>query len=362
MPRAPWVGAAVYAAGERFVEQCLREDDSLFTPGRPIWAPGTLDDFHERFVVHEKTEGGSFMERLKEQLDGADDDTIQLTAEILFFNYLCEDDTKAETKRRAIQAILGWMTSPVSIPPDLDEAFSSGLAKIGVAKAQRWQQSRFLIEFMRTWKSLEPGRRDELLGDPWVFREFLQSLPKHSASIQIEGLLHLVFPEPFESIVSPNHKRNIVQAFQGLPGVDLAENVDRNIQIIRAALASIFGEDFTFYRSRVAPIWREDPAPWREFLSWAERLYATPGFDASERDYKLEVSENVARARESLLAGDSDWPTKVREAFTSRPNNLTSWRDHEPFYRWCSESSLEAGNGAARVLDGSRIPSLDSAR
>ena len=37
---------------------------------------GTLDDFHERYVVHEKTEGGSFMERLQEQLEGAPDETI----------------------------------------------------------------------------------------------------------------------------------------------------------------------------------------------------------------------------------------------------------------------------------------------
>ena len=83
MPRAPWVGDAVYAAGERFVAECLRQDGSLLTPGRAIWTPGTLDDFHERYVVHEKTEGGSFMERLQEQLEGAPDETIQLTAETL---------------------------------------------------------------------------------------------------------------------------------------------------------------------------------------------------------------------------------------------------------------------------------------
>jgi 5-methylcytosine-specific restriction enzyme B len=216
MPRAPWVGDAVYAAGEQFVEECLRDDGSLFTPGQPIWTPGTLDDFHERYVVHEKTEGGSFMERLQEQLEGAPDETIQLTAETLFMNYLCEDDTKAETKRRAVGTVLGWMASPVAVPPELDAAFSSGLAKIGLAKAQRWQQSRFLLEFMQTWKSLEPDRREQLLADAWEFRELVQSLPKHAASVQIEGLLHLVFPEPFESIVSPNHKRDVVRTFQGI--------------------------------------------------------------------------------------------------------------------------------------------------
>jgi hypothetical protein len=343
MPRAPWVSDAVYAAGGRFVHECLRSDGSLFTPGRTIWSPGNLDDFHLRFVVQEKTEGGSFIERLEEQLEGASDETIQLTAESLFVNYLCEDDTRAATKRQGIAQILGWMASPVAIPDELDEAFASGLAAVGVARAQRWQQARFLLEFTRTWKELEEGRRDDLLTNVWEFREFVHSLPKHSASIQIEGLLHLVFPEPFESIVSPNSKRDIVHTFLAIPGVDTRENVDRNIQVIRQALAPIIGEEFGFYDPSVAPIWRENAGPWRDFVGWAARLYETPGFDSTERDFKLEVAANVARAREAVLNDDPEWPIRIREAFRSRPNNLTSWRDHEPFHRWCEESPDDAG-------------------
>lgn len=28
-----------YEAADRFVQAALRSDDSLFTPGRPVWAP-----------------------------------------------------------------------------------------------------------------------------------------------------------------------------------------------------------------------------------------------------------------------------------------------------------------------------------
>jgi 5-methylcytosine-specific restriction enzyme B len=42
MARDPRAEAdAVYRAAQRFVDVALASDDSLFTPGRPIWSAGT---------------------------------------------------------------------------------------------------------------------------------------------------------------------------------------------------------------------------------------------------------------------------------------------------------------------------------
>jgi len=35
-----------YAAAQRFVDAALRADDSLFTPGTPIWSIANIDDLH----------------------------------------------------------------------------------------------------------------------------------------------------------------------------------------------------------------------------------------------------------------------------------------------------------------------------
>ena len=254
MPRAAWAGESVYIAAERFVGECLRRNGSLFTPGEPVWAAGPIDDFYTRFVENEKLGSGRFIEKLEQQLEGAPDKTIQLAAEVLFFNYLCENDTGPEHKRRLVHSVLGLMAQSIAVPPELDEAFSRGLARIGLAKTQKWQQLAFLLGFTREWKKLEGERRDALLVDSGEFRAFVHSLPRHSASVQIEGLLHLVFPDPFEPIVSPNVKCAIVVAFEDcLEGSEA--NVDEQLEAIRRALTEEYGEGFGFYDPELTEIW-----------------------------------------------------------------------------------------------------------
>ena len=259
MPKAQWAGDAVYAAAERFVEECLRSNGSLFTPGRSVWAAEPVEDFHMRFVVNEKTGSGNFMEKLEQQLAGASDETIQLAAEALFFNYLCEDDTSAQHKSSILSRALGWMADPVQIPAELEAALAGGLARVGQARAQKWQQMSFLLRFIRAWKALDGSRRAELVADHEGFRDFVHSLPKQSASVQIEGLLHLVFPDPFEPIVSPNVKRLIASAFGDYLTGD-EEDVDAQLRTIRDALSEEHGNGFSFYDAEVAPRWQASGA------------------------------------------------------------------------------------------------------
>ena len=79
---------------------------------------------------------------------------------------------------------------------------------------------------------------------------------------QREALLHIVFPDTFEPIVSLDMKKQIVAGFVKAPGE--AENLDRRLAEIRAHLTARFGEAFTFYQADVRPLWRPQaasPAP-----------------------------------------------------------------------------------------------------
>ncbi len=40
----------VYAAAQTWVDRALRDDDSLFTPGTPIWTLHGLRELRERFL------------------------------------------------------------------------------------------------------------------------------------------------------------------------------------------------------------------------------------------------------------------------------------------------------------------------
>jgi hypothetical protein len=274
MARGSWVGEAVYSTGERFTAECLRTDGSLFTPGVPIWGSKPVEDFYARFVLEEKTEGGNFLERLEQQLAGAPDATIQLAAESIFFNYLCEGDTGAEHKRKVVSRVLSFMQHPASIPPELDTTFSSGIARIGQAKTQKWQNVAFLLEFARGWKTLSQNEQQRLLGDHAAFRAFVRSLEKHSASVQIEGLLHLIFPDEYETIVSPNVKRRVVQAFADF--VDGAESdIDEQLASIRRNLLDDYGENFSFYDAELIAQWGGSEPGVPAWLVRGARAYGT---------------------------------------------------------------------------------------
>lgn len=80
--------AATYAVAERFVDRALRQDDSLFTPGRPVWALPNFEELDRLYVQAPDPGQGSFEQKLRLQVGGGSPDSIQLMAEILFVYYL----------------------------------------------------------------------------------------------------------------------------------------------------------------------------------------------------------------------------------------------------------------------------------
>jgi MoxR-like ATPase len=81
---------------------------------------------------------------------------------------------------------------------------------------------------------------------------------------------------------------------------------------------------------------------WDEFIYWAKRFKEWPGFDGSERDYKLSLAERIAVARRLFLQGNDEWVEALRKAITSKDNNFTNFRLHTPFLEWTKTDSQAA--------------------
>ena len=62
---------SVYAAAEAWVDRGLRSDDSLFTPGKPVWTTQWLDELHHRFLDRPDESDRDFFQKLELQLKGA---------------------------------------------------------------------------------------------------------------------------------------------------------------------------------------------------------------------------------------------------------------------------------------------------
>jgi MoxR-like ATPase len=344
---------ALYEAVGRWVKGCLIEDDSLFTPGAAIWRPQTMHEAAERIAIDDISKAG-FILKLHDQVGDLSSEAIQLTAELLFIHYLAEADTGKAAKLKNVTDVLGWLPSPVTVPDELAAAFESGIATYGAAKAQRDRYVKFLTRFCTAVKDLSSDERKRVLSDPSALSSFEKAIPG-SPLMQREAVLHMIFPDQFESVLSPDWKRRIAERFAAVEGVSDLDDVDAKLALIRTALTPIVGEGFNFYVDTVKPVWDSDPGVWKDVVKWTTRLLDEPSFDATEVEYKVEIAEALADARSAMLAGADDWPAKLRGAFGGR-NNLTSWRQTNPFCDWVSGNSEAAGK-ALRSIWGDDEPS-----
>ena len=132
MAKKPGSGSQlIYEAAERFVDECLRKDGSLFTPGTVIWSAHNVEDLHQRFVAHPDTSGDTFEVKFKRQLSDAPVDTVQLAAELVYVHLLISMQLKGDTKRELISHILSWGGLPPSLPADLSSALDDGILNAG---------------------------------------------------------------------------------------------------------------------------------------------------------------------------------------------------------------------------------------
>lgn len=232
----------IYEAAAAFRERGLRANRSVFARSKRVWAPESLDDLAQRL----QAPGATFAERWGAALAGAPAPTVRLAAEVGYVHALFPADLSPATKRGLVHGTLARLPGSARVPAELDAALDAGVATTGVAfKARRLSQLRLLATSGRACRRLRRPDRDAVLDGPFSFKAWLFGCNHDGAHAQREALLHLLFPDTFEPIVSPRVKRRIVDAFAGCvpDGVD---DVDEALLAIRAALAPHQPAGFTF--------------------------------------------------------------------------------------------------------------------
>ena len=341
----------IYAAARAWVDTALRSDSSLFTPGQAVWSAGWLRELRERFLDRPDLSKRKFLEKLRDQLDGSPPPVHQLMAEALYFHRLIVSTRDGTAKRRDIETVLGWSPSPVPIPEDLVRALTPGIANTGqYFHVKRPNQVGFLLEFVEQWKEVEAGEQPGLLEDPWAFKNFMLAREFRSRTLvdepnsyraQREALLHLVFPDVFEGIVSTNHKHWIAGAFAKFIE-EPAEDVDRLLGQIRPEIEARYGDmDYVHYLPQVRSLWdaRYSADLWNGFIQRAQEYCASGRLDEEEIGYKLEIGSKLAEARRAVMAEAEGWADLVKRGIGG---NLVHRVEQAKFRGWLDESPNES--------------------
>ena len=341
----------IYAAADEWVKRALRSDDSLFTPGKPIWSHELLGELHKRFLNRPDAGAGSFYDKLEVQLADSPDEVYQLMAEVLYVHFLIvwQDSMKRTTKENGINRVLGWSSNEeIRMPNELLAAQAPGIAHPGVAFGTfRPYQVGFLIEFVEQWKEQAKDERERLLDDPWAFKDFAMSMHlrsqllinnQNTPRIQRHALLHLVCPDTFEGIVSVDHKNRIAQANAFASFItEPTEDVDHKIQQIRIGLESECGKEINFYDDDIIMMWNPQIQNWEPFVKLAQEVYD----DADkENDSKTDIGQKFAVAREAVLNGADDWAALVKQGIDSAGayDLLIDQRNVDDFHKWIDNS------------------------
>ena len=394
--RKTWGGVEnVYAAAEKWVECALRSDDSLFTPGKPIWTRQLLGELHRRFLDRPDAGEGSFLEKLRVQLEDSPPEVYQLMGEVLYVHYLIvwHGAIRPRIQKDRIDQVLGWSSQPVAIPSDLVNSLEIGIAHPGIAFGTfRPYQVGAIIEFVEQWKDKESNERDLLLEAPWSFKDFLTSMRyrshllrnnQNTPRIQRHALLHIVFPDTFEGTVSADQKSSIANASAFARFVtEATDDVDRKIQQIRNGLEADIGRDFDFYDPVIQVRWDTNFNPWEEFVRRAQEYIDSGRLEAEEINYKVEIGQKLADARKAMFAGSGDWARQVDAALPSGniihhipKSNFGNWLRISPdeslrafqaiwarddlsvterirsFNRWFPHSALGVGTGSGTRMN-----------
>jgi len=351
MARVWWCSDDVYRAAVAFRERCLGTDGSLFTDRR-LWTVETLEAVDAQ-VSRSEIGSGSWLDKLEAQLETLNPDEILLGAELVYMLLLPQMDTLAATKRTQLGRVLGLLAEPPAVPAELDAALDGGgVARFSTAKSWSPTLLQFLIRLAVRIKETPDAERQSMLFDPWVFRQVVETVRSSTDQMMANTIKHALFPETFESIISPGQREQLIAAFAKAPGVAEEPDDDRRIARIAALAAQATDGDFTLYEEPLRRAWSDAANPrWEEGVQLAQRLYARDDFDGLERDYKVELGGMVAEARSALLADDPAWPEKLALVLKHGHQNLVGWRVRDAFLDWVNADRNRASDALRALWD-----------
>ena len=257
-------GGAVYAAADSWIESALRSDDSLFTPGTPIWSERWLGEARDLFLDRPHVwKGKDFFERgLPAVLAGNPPEFHQLMGEALYVAYLIiyKDAVGQAKKIERVNQVLGRSCKPVEFPDYLHAGVENGIMSPG-SFINYGDRLAVVVEFVERWKKngsdVSLLNRDSL-DAPWRFQEFVADFTTPARRVP---LLHLVHPDYFEAM-AVSHMRSVAKAqnFQHFANKSV-KDVDRRIYRIRAALEPKYGEGFDFFKHEIRLLWDDEYNP-----------------------------------------------------------------------------------------------------
>ncbi len=313
----------VYEVARDFRVRCLEQDGSLLWNRFGVWTIDNLNLVRERFLDAPDMSGRDFWSKLKEQFAGLPEECFMILSDALMIYSLPSANMRKETKASFLDRVHG-IGGPG--PPELDEktvqALGQGFIQTTYRYHAKYMQIWLLIRFALSLKERSAQRT---LADPWDTARFLDDClfsfsPTDRAYEMRHAILHLLFPDVFESVISTEDKQQIVDSFLTSTEVETIRAqfpseahplaaIDRLLLEVRKRLRLEYaGSEPDFYSSGLKERWckraRKKTDPAGTMGEPFSTLFA-------DRDEAVWAFEFMGRVIAGLGLGDADDPRLV---------------------------------------------------
>src|ERR1051325_853513 len=131
MGHPPERHAAIFALVDRWRQDCLIDDGSVFSAGT-LWTLEHARELIRHFVDNPDEGDRSFGEKLKDQLVPVSSGAKQLMAEMLWVMMLFPSNISAERKADLVKEVWAWSGPPLNEATKPLESFGEGIGSGGI--------------------------------------------------------------------------------------------------------------------------------------------------------------------------------------------------------------------------------------
>ncbi len=251
--------ALVYQAVQDFAQRCLLGDRSLLWPERTAWTAQNVAEVKRRLVDAPLFGTGNFEGKLLDQMRGASEGQWMIIADTFYVYYLPSSSITLNRKQEKID----WARSQAGLPAPATDAWevqTHGFTRTGQRFNLKYAQFWLILLFANDIKQRPDA--GEILVEPQrlqrVLDTVLESLPNRldRAADMRHALLHMLFSDRYERIISTGDKDAIIRTFGPRVSESLPPDRDTALVAIRQALAPEYGAQFDYYDETIKPLWR----------------------------------------------------------------------------------------------------------
>lgn len=276
----------------------LIDGRSLFS-GQPLDYREASQGLIENFVNRPDVGEGSFLEKLRSQLEHAPMATLQLTAELMFVYTLPVQPGKMKqtTKVSQIQEILSWREGTNPLPQNLESVLRSGIIRVGTGfQTYRYRIFEFLSLFVNELALQQTEERHQTLNDWQRLQELLNSIHVPASQSMRLILEHMLFPDQALLNASTADRQRIRDGFMDVLGEDgdpndLVHHLQPNIRYGDRAEVNVYAAPHRY-------IWLGVEDHLHTWSAWASLVLNDSGLvddDPAPRESLSVSDQNVAQ-------------------------------------------------------------------